>query len=403
MESSRADFGAQRSVRPLTAGIVILIIVFGLLNNYQSVVLNSVVASYHLVGGAQGIMSSMINIGSIAAYFSAPALQGRLKKTSMLVIACVLLVASFFLLGQTRLFTGMIIASIIAGVGFGWMDTNCNAVMVDIHPEKSASYLGALHGGFGVGGLTAPLLITALLAMTTWHGASFVMSGIIACAGLAFLLILAFSAKGAPPAPKEKPLTREMVKAYLFRRKNALMLVAAMLYAVTQSGLIVWIVRYMTLRYNAEALGSAALSIYWICATLSRFFAPRLPVRPLRLFFVGMVLMCVFQTVGVLSGNPIVMCVMVGVVGIVSGHSVPILLSEASSGQQENSSLVASSFLVSMCFLRSITPVFMGFLADWTNVSVMMLTPAAGGALAALIAWVMLRDERREGVLVPVQ
>ncbi|MEA4870689.1 MAG: MFS transporter [Christensenella sp.] len=392
-----------RATGALTSGIVLLIAMFGLTNSFQSVVMNRVVDAYHLSGGTQGIMSSMINIGSILAFLAAPLLQGRIKKTTMLLAACVLMAVSFFLLGTNSLFASMMLASVLTGIGFGWIDTNCNAVMVDLHEKDSSSYLGLLHGGFGVGGLIAPILITALLTVISWQRVSLIMGAIVIAAGLIFLLLLSFSARRSPSAAPEKPLTRAAIREFLFHRKNVLMLIAGMLYAITQSGLLIWLVRYMTLRYNAESLGAAALSIFWVCATLSRFFAPRLPIRPLKLFLYGTLLSCVFQTIGVLSGSPVVMCVMVGIIGLVTGHCVPMLISEITAAQTGNTALATSATLVTMCFMRIIFPVLMGMLADWTSVSVMMLTPAVSGALAALFAFLILRYERKSATLAPAQ
>jgi MFS family permease len=399
MNTSEPISVQNRAKRTMSFGILMLIGVFGLTNSFQSVVMNRVVDAYQLTGGAQGIMSSMINLGSILAFFAAPMLQGRLKKASMLIIACLLLAASFFLLGGTQVFAAMIAASILAGIGFGWLDTNCNAVMVDLHPENSASYLGLLHGGFGVGSLISPLLITALFSVITWRGVSFVMGAVVAVTGMAFLAIMARSKRNTPASAPEQPLTFAATRAFLTKRKNVLMLVSGMLYAITQSGLLIWLVRYMTLQYGAETLGSTALSIYWVCATLSRFFAPRIPMRPLKLFVLGALLSCVFQTVGVLSGSPVVMCVMVGIIGLVTGHCVPMLLSEITHGQQGNSALAASATLVSMCFMRILVPVGMGAIAGAVNISVAMLTPAVSGALAGILALVVLRHEKRETIV----
>lgn len=396
METTQEKTAQKRARTTLTFGILSLIGVFGISNTYQSVVMNRVVETYQLTGGAQGIMSSMINLGSILAFFAAPMLQGRLKKTTMLLTACLLVASSFCLLGGTRVFAAMIFASVLAGIGFGWLDTNCNAVMVDLHAENSASSLGLLHGSFGVGSLLAPILITALLAVITWRGVSFVMGAIVGVVGLLFAVLLAVSRKGVPAAAPEQPLSFAAVKKFLLEKKNGMMLVAGMLYAITQSGLLIWLVRYMTLQYQAEALGSTALSVYWVCATLSRFFAPRIPLRPLKLFLLGALLSCVFQTIGVLSGNPVVMCVMVGVIGLVTGHCVPMLLSEIAKGQRENSALAASATLVSMCLMRILVPIGMGAIAGAVNISVAMLTPAVSGALAGTMALFVLRLEKQE-------
>jgi hypothetical protein len=55
MNEPVAGDSSVRSVRLLTAGVILIISIYGLLSNYQSVVLNSVVESYHLAGGAQGL------------------------------------------------------------------------------------------------------------------------------------------------------------------------------------------------------------------------------------------------------------------------------------------------------------------------------------------------------------
>ena len=393
MESPREGASAARSVRYITAGVLLIISTYGLLSNYQSAVLNSVVESFRLTGGAQGIMSALINLGAVIAFLTAPFLQGRVKKTTVLLIGTGILVVSFFLLGSVRALVGLIAASLLVGVGFGWVDANCNATMVDLHHDDSAKYLGFLHGGFGVGGLIAPLLIGSLLAVVSWHTVSYLMSALIALAAIVFSVLLTSAKKGVPAPEKEQPLTRAGIKAFLFQKKNALMLLATMLYAVTQAGFLVWIVRYMTLQYQAESLGSIALSLYWVFGTLSRFFAPRLKIRPLVLFLLGVALTGVFQTIGVLSGSAVVMCIMGALIGLVSGHCVPMMLSIASRENPGQSSLVASSFLVSIYATNSLSPLLMGALASWTSLNVMMLAPAASAVLAVAVTLLLLRHD----------
>lgn len=321
MKSPGHSASSARSVRLLAIGVIIIIGTYGLLNSYQGVVLNSVVESYRLTGGAQGIMSSLINIGAVAAFLIAPLLQGRIKKTSLLLLGAGIIVLSFFLLGAGRVVAALVFASLLTGVGFGWVDANCNAVMVDLHHDDSAKFLGLLHGSFGVGALIAPILITALLAVIDWHAVSYLLGAILAVSAIAFFLLLTAAKKGVPAPVPEPKLTFAGVKSFLIHRRNALMLVTTMLYAVSQAGFLVWIVRYMTLQYNAESLGSVALSLYWVFGTISRVFAPKLKIRPLVLFLIGIALTFMFQLVGVLSGSAVVMCVAGAAIGLVSGHA----------------------------------------------------------------------------------
>lgn len=395
MESPRMGASSARSVRLLTAGVLMMISTYGLVSNFQSVALNSVVDSFHLTGGAQGLMSSLINIGAVAAFLSAPVLQGRVKKTSILLLGAGILALSFCLLGTTRALAGLMAASLLIGIGFGWVDSNCNATMVDLHRADSAKYLGFLHGGFGVGALLAPIVIGSLLFVASWHTVSFYMGALIAAAGVLFFLMLKSAKKGVPSAEKNQPITRAAVKEFLFHKRNALMLLATIFYAVSQSGFLVWIVRYMTLQYHAEQLGSAALSLYWVFGTFSRIFAPRLKIRPLMLLLLAVILTFVFQFLGVLSGSAVVMCVMGALIGLVSGHFVPMILSVASTENHGNSSLISSSFLICVFATNSISPVMMGALASWTNLQIMMLAPAIFAVLASAVVMVILRNEKK--------
>ncbi len=394
MDSTSGAALSRRGRAGLSAGVVMMITLYGFVNAFSSVVMNRVVDTYSLTGGAQGIMSSMISLGCIAAYFSVPALQGRIRKTTVLVAAAVLVAASFFALGATSHYIGMIAVCIVLGVGFGWTDTYCNSIMVDLHASDSASRLGLLHGGFGVGSLLSPLAITALLAVVTWQQISLLMGGLTLLVGLIFVAILAVFFRGEQSVTHESVLSAATLRSYLLKKKSILILLAGFMYAATQAGMTVWLVRYMTLRYNAEALGSTALSIYWICATASRFIAPRIRLRPLKLFLAGVLISCVFQIAGVLSGSALVMCVMAGIIGLVTGFCIPMLVSENVIGQAGNTSLSTSVLLVTMCFARILIPIFMGFITDGISVSVAMLTPALSGALAGIFAAFALRCDQ---------
>ena len=394
MRSSQKISSSARSVRLLTIGVIMFIGTYGLLSSYQGVVLNRVVESYQLTGSLQGLMPSLINIGAVVAFLTAPLLQGRIKKTTLLLVGAGIIVVSFSLLGAGRVVAALVFASLLTGIGFGWVDTSCNAVMVDLHHDDSAKYLGFLHGGFGVGALIAPILITALLVFIDWHAVSYLLSAVLAVAAVVFFLLLSAAKKGVPAPVAEPKLTLAGVKSFLFHRRNVLLLVSTMLYSVSQAGFLVWIVRYMTLQYNAESLGSVALSLYWVFGTISRVFAPWLKIRPLVLFLLGVVLTCVFQAIGVLSGSAVVMCIAGAAIGLVSGHCVPMILSVANADNPGNSSLISSSFLVSIYATNSISSLAMGALASWTNLNVMMMLPAVSAAFAAIVVGIILREER---------
>ena len=120
---------------------------------------------------------------------------------------------------------------------------------------------------------------------------------------------------------------------------------------------------------------------------------------PIELFLIGVALTCVFQAIGVLSGSAVIMCIAGAAIGLVSGHCVPMILSVASADNPGSSSLIASSFLISIYATNSISPVFLGALASWTSLNTMMLAPAVSGALSAIVVMIILHDERKKSAV----
>lgn len=381
----------KRGTGRLTAAILFLITIYGFANTFQSVVMNQVVESYGLTGGQQGILSSMINVGCIVAMLTATLLQGRIRKTLLLLAAVILQALAFFALGIPWSLTGMIITGIVLGLGFGWADTCCNSAMVDVHPERSSFYLGLLHGGFGVGSLLCPLVVTAMLALMGWRQVSQWMGALMLFTALVFALLGLRRTDAGRQTVQEQKLNAGQIRAYLGNGRNLMLVLAGVMYAATQTGLTVWLVRYMTLRYQAESLGATALSIYWICATVSRFVAPRIRLKPILLFMFGALLSCVFQAGGVLVGNPVFMCVMVSGIGLVSGQCLPMLIGESTADYEGMTTLPTSVLLFTMCIARILMPLVMGVISDGVSVSGAMLAPAVTGLLAALAAFICFR------------
>jgi len=386
---------AEGESRRLTYSILVLIGGYALANTAMSVTLNHVIGEFRLTGAQEGSMASAISLGGMFALLSMPLLQGRVRKSALLLLAGALQLLMMALTGLAPGYAVLLSACVLLGVSGGWIDTNCNSAVVDINRGNSARYLGALHGSYGIGALATPLIIQALLRGMSWRYAYLVLA---ALTGLA-LLPLAFSARGLRDSADqrgmaEERLGRSEIAAYFKTPRNLLLLLASILYACTQSGMLVFMVRFMTVRYHQELLGATALSLFWVFATLSRFLAPRLPLRPIRSFILGAVLAGVFQTAGVLSGSPYVMVASAAAVGLVSGHCLPMLINEAARGYPGRTSLPTSLMLFFNYVGRVLTPLVMAALAVHISLSGSMLIPAGAGILAGIAGFAVSRAER---------
>lgn len=375
----------RRAAGGLTAAALISIFSYALVNTLPSVIVNEVVDAFSLTGTSQGLMSSMINLGLMLALVTTPLIQGRVGKLTMLLLAGVLQGVMLAVGGSATGFALYLVACVLIGMGCGWTDSYANSCIVDVHKADGPKFLGFLHGLFGIGSLLTPLLVRWLLGVSDWRGVHYALAGF---AGLSMCAVLALALRtkrlGGVPATEEQPLRLRDVTDYLKRKRNLLMLVAGMLGSATQNALLVWIVRYMTVRFDAAALGTVSITVYWICATVNRFCVSGIRMKPLRLFVLGCGLGAVFICGGVAANSAVAMCVASGAFGLVTGHFMPVMLSECAIGYEGKTTMTTSVMLFAMSVVRIFVPLAMAFLSTSISFVAGMLLPAAIALLAAL-------------------
>ena len=383
-------------VRQVTGMLVLAAVVYALVNTLISVLINEIIDAFALAGTAQGVMSSMLSLGMMFALLATPALQGRIGKLTMLLLAGLLQSVTLVLSGASPNFAVFAAASVLLGLGCGWLDSYMNSCMVDVHPVDSPRYMGMLHGMFGIGSLLAPLLIRAMLFFTSWRGVFYITAGVmLAAMACVFFVNRRVKRAGGVANAQESRLTARNVMDYLKKRRNLLLLAFGLFTAMTQSGVTCWIVRYMTLKFNAELLGATCITAFWICATVNRFFTPRIRMRPLTLCILGALLSAGCLLVCVLTQSALAACVMVGGVGLFSGHFMPMLLIEGAEGYQGSTTLTTSVMMLVMGAARVAIPLMMAFATNAVSVEASMLLPAGAALLGALCGFLALRVSRR--------
>ncbi len=386
MEKAQQQATSKRIVTGIALGAIFL---YSLTNSLMSTLINEVVEGFSLSGASQGLMSSMFGLGSMLALFATPLMQGRISKLVILFGAGLLQVVSLALCGASPVFPLFCASCSLLGVGGGLVDAYTNSLLVDVHKGESHRYLGYLHGLFGVGSLLMPMVALQLLGWMSWRGVFYVMAGVL-LVGISLLIGLSLRVRGseAEQATQEKVLGLSDVKEYLKTPRNAAVLAAAIFAVSSQTGALMWIVRYMTLRFDAEALGVASLSAYWICATLNRFSVTRLRVRPLRIFTVGAALAAVCLGLGVLSGSAWGMCVAMGGFGLLTGHFMQVLFGEAAMGYEGRTTFPTAVLSVVLGIARSAMPLVMAAVSASLSAEISMLIPAVaclGAVLAGLL------------------
>lgn len=385
----------MKVTKRVTFAILITSFAYAFVNSITSVLVNEVVDEFSLTGASQGLMSSMLSLGLMIALLVNPLFQGRVSKITMILVSGAVLIVMLLLSGSAPNFALFIVSFVFLGVGCGWLDGYINSTMIDAHPADNPKYLGQLHGIFGVGSLLAPLVMQWLLFGMSWRWVNVVLAAMI-LAAMVLVLFARQSGKGTGMFEKgqEERLSLAQVGEYLKNKRNVLLLCCGAMTSMFQTGILCWIVRYMLLAHDAEALGASCLTIYWIAATVNRFIAPRLKAKPLALIMGGALLASVCLAVGIAGGNAIVMCVCMGLMGLTTGHFIPMVVSECAEGYQGNTTLTTSVVMFVMGITRVIVPVLMAALTDIVSVHVGMGVPIIAGVLAALCCIGALRMKR---------
>lgn len=382
----------SRVIRIITIAILSALFAYGFVGSISNVLVNEIIDAFSLTGTAQGLSASLMNMGSLIALFVTPLLQGRIRKTKMIVLSGLLQVAALCVAGSAAGFILFATANAVTGIGCGWLDTYANSCIVDLHPQNSTRYLGWLHGLFGVGSLIAPLAIRWILGWSNWRGVYFAFAGVM----LLSVGCIAFTSRkventGALSNIQESRLTLKEVGAYLTVKRNVLLLLTTVMTNMVQTGLTCWIARYMFLAYGEVALGATCLTLFWIAATASRFVMPRLKLRPLTIVKVGAFCATVLLSGGILSGSATVMCVAVCLCGFVTGPFMPMLIAECATGYQGKTTLTTSLMMIVGGVARLAVPLLTASVTSAVSATAGMLVPAAFAVLAGVLSLAALR------------
>ncbi len=379
----------KRAINVLTASVLMSLFAYALSNTMIGTTMNSIIDDFSLTGASQGIMNTMIGFGGMVALLAAPLLQGRAPKVWLMIFSGALQCLMLFVTGLTGSMAVLVISCALLGAGGGLTDSITNSYLVDLHRENSARYLGLLHGLYGIGGLLTPLMVASVIALANWRASYFIAASVVGVLVVfsAALGLASYKKVHVVSAVRENKLSVPMLLGYLKNRRNILLLFAGVFYSASQMGLGNWLVRYMALRFGAAQLGSVALSIFWISITVSRFLAPLLPLKPMKIYIGGVVIGALVQVLGIVSGSAVGMMVATALAGLASGHAIPILLGEAARGNEDRTSLCTSAVLFTMCLSRMIMPLIMGSVTTRYSAEAAMLLPALVALLSAAAAY----------------
>ena len=386
----------NRAVRVATIAAFVPFLVYPFVVQMPGIIINEIVYAFSLDGANEGLIATLTSLGFMISLFLVIFVQGRAQKIFILLIATAVQAVALFISGISPTFLLLCFGSVLVGFSGGFIDSGCNSAIVDARKNDSTRYLGYLHGFFGVGSFLSPLVILWALRYTDWRGVHYAL----AIVSMLVVLLIFLVRQGAAgerntPTVREHLFTKEDLLTHLRIERNVFLTLAGFFAMFTVAAAMVWVVRYMTLLYNAEEIGMLSISVYWVCATINRFFLSRIiKLPPMTLFIFGAFLSGVFVLFGVLSGNPIVFCMMMGALGLCSGQFIPVLVSEFAKGYEGKTTFTTSILMFVMGAARIAAPVTMAFFGTQISLNIGMMLPAVAAFATGVCGWCAIRCTR---------
>lgn len=404
----------KKQAKRFTYSILLLIFIYAFVMNTPSLFMNDIIKDFSLKSFEQGSVSSMIGVGSLLSLFVMLTLQGRIKKWTMILLSAIVQAVLMVLMGFISEYWMLLLVYILLGIGMGWLDSTCNSSIMDINKEKGTKYMGALHGSFGLGAFISPFIIQAFLGLFIWRHVYFVIAGLMGLGILYFVVQTRRDGGHITASSIDEPKLRwHEVTGYLKNRYNLFLIGGGIMYSATLICLSLWIVHYMIetfaptrvlgLTLQPAEMGAAALSALWLFSTISRFFAPRLKMRPLKMYVIGIGSVSVLNAMGMLLHDPVVLIITYGVIGLLSGQCMPNLFSEINMKYTGRTSLPTSVMMFMMCIARILMPLLAGYVMAVSSVTMGMLLPVATSLLSGLFSFLALRtDTKKQAPVVSV-
>jgi len=353
---------------------MVLVVGYAIAKTISGVLVNHVIEHFDLIGASQGYMNSMISIGITAAVLSTIVLRWKFKKTSIIVFSGILTAATMLFTGLSVSFFMLLAVSLVLGVSLGWIDIYSNSCIVDVNRAGSAKNQSVLQGWYSVGAIVAPVVVAILLVKTSWQGVYVIFAPFILMAVLVFAFNLKVVDKQVLNSGMDSPkITRGEIKEFLKEKRSLILITACMTYYIMQYGLFAWLVRYMSVQYEAEGLGMTSITVMWICTAISRFAAPRLPIDNMKLHAYGSLIAGATLFIGIFYGNAWIMCVVVGIGALTTGNSLPALINRCVVTYEGNTVLPTAAMVLSIQIIGMIVPPVLGAIAAYSMQGSMIL------------------------------
>lgn len=224
-------------------------------------------------------------VGFISAFPLTHALQARLGRANMLVLAQGLMLIAYIMLVCTPPFPVVVISFFFSGLGMAFNLALNNVFCANL--ANATMTLGLFHGSYGIGGTVGPLIATALVSQSAhnvWSTFYFIpLSITVLNALVAYLTFRTYERDNPPPNPlhptpshpqgQPSPLSKSrLLKAALANKTTILGALFIFAYQGAEVSISGWVISFLiSYRHSAASRVGYVTAGFWAGITIGRF------------------------------------------------------------------------------------------------------------------------------------
>jgi fucose permease len=364
-QSASVQTGDHRRVGLLTGYLYLMMVMYAVSVTMIGPTMPLILSEYGIGMARGGLLTTLQSIGGILAVLGAGVAADAMRKSRIILVAYLVYGIASFAVGYVGGFVSLLFVFFAIGAGTRVTDTMLNAYTADIHHLRRGLFLNLLHTCFGIGAFLGPIYARFLFSRGVEWQAVYSYLGVgcsLVAVGLLFL-----SPRGVEHGPARSPGRRSGTTPFRDGPFLYLACLVMVLYVAHQSTVVVWMPMYLERVLLVDpTLAGLALSFFWLGIILGRVTCSYLTLRfpAMTILFAGSLIGGIFLAAGLLLHAPILLIVFLGITGLATGATIPLLVTIACDRFPNHTGSVSAAIFLSSSVSIMLFPFLTGFLSE---------------------------------------
>ncbi len=253
----------------ITSGAFISMVFLGMSRTFLGTALPAIRTSLDLSLIQVGTLTAFLQFGFTFSVFVGGPLSDVFKKTTLLMLGCLLTGCDLILFGLSHWFWINLVWILIVGLGTGLIESSSNPLLIQLFPGRETMIMNLHHFFFAAGSLSGPLVVGAALARSIPWQWAYVGFGLAVLPTTLFFLF-----RQAPSRRIGKKMPLALIGQLMRQRTLLTLFLAAVCSNGVQNGIGFWAVTLLKeTRGFTIGMASVTLSLFFSCVAIGRLFS----------------------------------------------------------------------------------------------------------------------------------